>query len=160
MSAFKRMFAGALAGLLLSALLPATTASALCYSNNSNEKSFASKINVARRAAGRGTLRLDPELSKAAKVHTYEMVRRETLYHTPSDTLRRRVTRWTTLGENVGVGGTVTSLHGAFMGSTAHRANILYSSFRHVGIGSVKKNGRLWVTVIFEARTDPGSPLC
>lgn len=160
MSALKRMFSGVVAGLLLSALLPATTAGAACYSNNNEEKSFASKINVARRAAGRNTLRLDPELSKAAKVHTHEMVRRETLYHTPTDTLRRRVTRWVTLGENVGVGGTVTTLHSAFMNSTAHRSNILYSGFRHVGIGTVKKNGRLWVTVIFEARTDPGSPLC
>jgi uncharacterized protein YkwD len=88
------------------------------------------------------------------------MVRAETLYHTPTDTLKRRVTRWTTLGENVGVGGTVTTLHTAFMGSSAHRSNILYSGFRHVGIGTSKSGGRLWVTVIFEARTDPGSPLC
>jgi uncharacterized protein YkwD len=154
------MCAVVVTGLLFSALLPATTASAVCYVNSSAEKSFAKKINLARAAAGKNRLRLDPELSKAAKVHTREMVRAATLYHTPTDTLKRRVTRWTTLGENVGVGGTVTTLHTAFMGSSAHRSNILYSGFRHVGIGTSKSGGRLWVTVIFEARTDPGSPLC
>lgn len=159
MSAVKRMFAGVVAGLLLSALLP-TPAGAACYVNNSDERSFAGKINMARSAAGKNRLHLDPELSKAAKVHSREMVRRETLYHTPTDTLKRRVTRWTTLGENVGVGGTVTSLHTAFMNSAAHRSNILYSGFRHVGVGTIQRGGRLWVTVIFEARTDPGSTLC
>ncbi|MGH2808022.1 MAG: CAP domain-containing protein [Actinomycetota bacterium] len=160
MSAVKRIGVAVGCGLLLATLLPATTASAVCYVNTRAEKSFARKINLARSAAGRNRLRLDPELSKAAKVHSREMVSRETLYHTPTNTLKRRVTRWTTLGENVGVGGTVTTLHTAFMGSSAHRANILYSSFRHVGVGTKRAGGRLWVTVIFEARTDPGSPLC
>ena len=133
------------------------SASAACYSPTRSERRFASLINGARSATN---LQLDPELSKAAKVHTREMVRAATLYHTPTTTLKRRVTRWTTLGENVGVGGTVTTLHAAFMGSSAHRSNILYTGFRHVGIGTAKSGGRLWVTVIFEARTDPGSPLC
>ena len=159
MSAIKRMFAGVGAGLLLTTLLP-TSAGAACYTNNGDERGFASKMNMARSAAGKNRLRLDPELSKAAKVHTREMANRETLYHTPTNTLKRRVTRWTTLGENVGVGGTVTSLHMAFMNSPAHRSNILYSGFRHVGVGTLKRGGRLWVTVIFEARSDPGSPLC
>jgi uncharacterized protein YkwD len=115
-------------------------------------------INVARSSVQ--DLRLDPELSKVAKVHTRAMVKENSLFHTPSDTLRRRVTNWTTLGENVGVGSTVTSLHEAFMNSPAHRDNILYSSFRHVGVGVMREDGRMWVTVIFEARSDPGSPLC
>jgi uncharacterized protein YkwD len=88
------------------------------------------------------------------------MVRRNVLYHTPTDALKRRVTNWVELGENVGVGGTTTSLHGAFMDSPAHRSNILYSNFRYVGIGAKQAHGRLWVTVIFESRADPGSPLC
>ncbi len=87
------------------------------------------------------------------------MVRKNNLYHTPSQKLRHRVTRWITLGENVGVGGTVSSLHGAFMGSAVHKDNILYRGYRHVGIGVSKKRGRMWVTVIFESRNDPGTRL-
>lgn len=164
MSARKRIFTGLMAGVLLSATLtavaPAVPAGAACYNNNADEKAFASKLNTARRAAGRGSLRLDPQLSKAAKVHTKEMVNKNLLYHTPTDALKRRVTNWVELGENVGVGSTVESLHTAFMNSSAHRSNILYSNFRYVGIGTAKANGRLWVTVIFESRADPGSPLC
>ena len=160
MSAVKRFVAALMVGLMAAALLPVTSASAACYSPNRKEKKFARKMNGARDNAGKSSLRLDPELSKAAKVHTREMVNKDLLHHTPSDTLRRRVTNWTILGENVGVGGTVGSLHTAFMNSTAHRANILLSDFRHVGVGVKKADGRLWVTVIFEARSDPGSPLC
>jgi len=159
-SAGRRIFTGIVAGLVLCALFPATQAGAACYSNSKKERSFASKLNLARRAAGRSSLTLDPQLSKAAKVHTREMVNKNLLYHTPTDALKRRVTNWYQLGENVGVGSTVTSLHTAFMNSTAHRANILYSGFRYVGVGAMKANGRLWVTVIFESRLDPGSPLC
>ena len=160
MSAMKRFFAVMMAGAVLSVLSPVTVADAACYVNNDNERAFASKVNAARRAAGKSSLRLDPQLSKAAKVHTREMIRRNVLYHTPTETLKRRVTNWVQLGENVGVGGTVTSLNGAFMDSAAHRSNILYNEFRYVGVGAKKANGRLWVTFIFESQADPGSPLC
>lgn len=160
MSAMKRVLTVIMAGVVLSVVVPATVADAACYVNNDNERSFASKLNTARRAAGRSSLRLDPQLSKAAKVHTREMIRRNVLYHTPTEALKRRVTNWVELGENVGVGSTTTSLHGAFMDSPSHRSNILYSNFRYVGIGAKQAHGRLWVTVIFESRADPGSPLC
>ena len=110
-------------------------------------------------AADLAKLSLDPELSKAAKVHTREMVRAATLYHTPTTTLKRRVTRWTTLGENVGVGQTVTTLHSAFMNSPTHRDNVLFSTYNHVGVGTRQVGDRLWVTVIFENRVDPGTRL-
>ena len=157
MSALKRYITAALASILLMSLVPTPSASAACYSPTRPEKRFAQLINGARSATN---LQLDPELSKAAKVHTKEMVRANSLHHTPSDVLRRRVTNWVELGENVGVGSTVTSLHQAFMNSPAHRDNIVRSSYRYVGVGVVKDDGRMWVTVIFEARSNPGSPLC
>ena len=160
MSASKRILTCVVAALALMVLLPSTPASALCYSSNSNEKSFHKKLNGARNGNGRSSLILDPELSKAAKRHTFEMVNKDLLYHTPTNALKKRVTGWSELGENVGVGGTVDSLHSAFMNSPAHKANIMYSRFKYVGIGSKKANGRLWVTFIFEATANPGSPLC
>ena len=158
MSVVKRCLTASLVSLLLTSLFPSGTASAACYSNSRSEKRFANLINTAR--TSQPNLTLDPELSKVAKVHTGEMVRSNTLHHTSNDALRRRVTNWTTLGENVGVGGGVASLHEAFMNSTAHRANILRSEYRYVGVGVTNKDGRMWVTVIFEARSNPGSPLC
>jgi len=145
--------------------LPDTEISALgtsdnqCWNVRRKERGFTRKINNDRGLRGIGRVKLDPELSKAARVHTYSMARKDRLYHTPSNTLRNRVTNWTVLGENVGYGNTVRSLHDAFMNSPDHRDNILYGTFRHVGIGTVNRNGRLWVTVIFEAVSDPGTTL-
>lgn len=130
-----------------------------CWRFKDTERGFARKINAARALQSVGKLSLDRQLSKAARVHTWAMARNEKLYHTPSDTLRRRITNWTILGENVGVGGDVESLHKAFMESPAHRDNVLYKTFRYVGVGVLKRDGRMWVTVIFAAVADPGTTL-
>lgn len=136
-----------------------STRDSACWNYKPAERGFARKLNAARIAGGLSKLSLDPELSRVARKHTQEMWGRNELYHTPSDKLRHRVTNWTIIGENVGVGGTVSSLHQAFMDSPAHRDNVLYTAFRHVGIGTSKKHDRLWVTVIFEAVADPGTTL-
>ncbi|MEA2498272.1 MAG: hypothetical protein QOH26_677 [Actinomycetota bacterium] len=130
-----------------------------CWSPRTSESGFAQKINEVRRAAGRGALRLDPELSRAARYHTWQMAHKDVLYHTPADRLKRRVTNWVVLGENVGVGGSVQSLHDAFMNSPAHKDNIMLPGFTYVGIGASQRGNRLWVTVIFEAATNPDTPL-
>jgi uncharacterized protein YkwD len=150
------------AGALFTTLLPATTATAVsrvCWKSTDAERGFARRMNTERDTRDMGTMRLDPELSKAARVHTREMIRRNELYHTTDGDLRYRVTNWIELGENVGVGGTVSSLHDAFMNSPAHRDNVLHNLYRHVGVGVKKANDRMWVTIIFEAVTDPGTPL-
>jgi uncharacterized protein YkwD len=130
-----------------------------CYRWKRKERGFARKTNAARTNAGLQKLKLDPELSKAAKKHTFEMASRNVLAHTESTDLRRRVTNWTILGENVGVGGTVGSLQTAFMNSPAHKDNIMLPGFTNFGVGTVNKDGRLWVTVIFESVSNPGTPL-
>lgn len=130
-----------------------------CYRFNTTERGFASKMNAERKAKGLGTMKLDPEVSKVAKVHTKDMARTNTLVHSSNSQLTKRVTNWVTLGENVGVGSALDSLHTAFMNSPAHRANILHSAFTNVGVGSKVVDGRLWVTVIFEAKSNPGTRL-
>jgi hypothetical protein len=130
-----------------------------CWRVKRPEKKFSRKMNKARRSSNVRKLSLDPELSKVARKHAKEMARRNLLHHTPQATLGRRVTRWSYLGENVGMGGAVGSLHRAFMNSAPHRHNILRSGYRHSGVGVVKKRGRMWVTVVFEQRRDPGTRL-
>jgi uncharacterized protein YkwD len=164
MNAVKRAVIGITTAALFAGFAPAVTATAQtsqggCWDVKGAERGFAKRINDVRGVARRGTLRLDPELSRAARLHTREMVKQDKLYHTPSDKLSKRVTNWTVLGENVGVGGDVQSLHEAFMASPAHADNVLYDSFRHMGVGVVKKGDRMWVTVIFEAQTNPGTTL-
>jgi uncharacterized protein YkwD len=164
MNAVKRAVIGITTAALFVGFVPATTAVArtsgrACWDVKGAERGFAKRINNVRGVAKRGMLRLDPELSRAARLHSREMGKRDKLYHTPSNKLSHRVTNWTILGENVGVGGDVESLHHAFMTSPAHADNVLYDSFRHMGVGVVKKGDTMWVTVIFEAQTNPGTTL-
>ena len=160
MNAVKRYVTGAVTMILLFSLFPTATASASCYSPTRKERSFVRKMNRARIEEGHAPLKLDLEVSKVSKVHTRAMAKDASLYHTSSATLSRRVTNWILLGENVGVGGTVSSLHRAFMESPHHRANIMLPQFQYVGVGAVMAGDRLWVTVTFEAKSNPGSPLC
>lgn len=171
MKLLKSFLAGVLAAVVVSTLLPTVAAGALatgttastsgttCWRYRSSERAFADKMNLARRVHGVGRMYLDKQLSRVARKHTYAMDSQNRLYHTASYKLKRRVTRWIVLGENVGVGSTVTSLHKAFMNSPAHRANILYSRFQYVGVGVRNSNGRMWVTVVFESRRNPGTRL-
>lgn len=137
----------------------AGTANNACYRYTKKEKQFASKMNGARRNNNRSAMRLDPELSKVAFKHTQEMIKRNLLHHTDTNALIRRVTNWSFLGENVGVGGTVSSLHTAFMNSPSHKENIMEPSFKYVGVGTKQVGDKLWVTVVFEATSNPGTTL-
>jgi uncharacterized protein YkwD len=160
-STLKRLAVGVTAGIVFVSLLPATTAGAAgtCERMDKVERAFVNRMNAAR-SSSIGDLQGDWHLNTVALKHTREMVARNNLYHTPSSVFRWRVTRWSILGENVGVGGSVDSLHKAFMNSPAHRANVLYDSFNRVGVGAIKRDGRMWVTIVFEARSNPGTPLC
>lgn len=134
-------------------------ADSACWTYSKAERKFARLTNEARTAIGLRKLRLDPELSRVARKHTQEMVDFGDLYHTPASVLGKRVTRWKKLGENVGRGGDVSAIQTAFINSAVHEANILKPGYRHVGIGTKRANGYLWVTVVFEARKDPGTTL-
>lgn len=159
MRPLRRIAAGAAAALAFAAVLPAQTAGAdaTCWDYKHAEKRFARKINRVRNARDKRKLSLDPEISKVARVHSRKMLKDNALYH--SRNLGSHVTNWSVLGENVGVGGGVTQLHKAFMKSEAHKDNILYGSFKHVGVGVARSDGVMWVTVVFEGKQDPGTTL-
>lgn len=76
------------------------------------------------------------------------------MFHDPA--LEQKVTRWKTLGENSGAGQSCMSLMRSFLNSGPHRHQIL-GPFRFQGIGAVRRDGRLHVQHIFEARRDPGN---
>ncbi len=135
-------------------------ASSSCWSWRDAEKGFIRRINYERRARGIAQLYWDRHLGRVSREHTNEMIHQGRLHHTSVRALTWRVTNWNTLGENVGVGGGVSSLHRAFMNSPSHRANVLYRRFRHVGVGTrYDSDGTLWVTVTFETVRNPGTRL-
>ena len=108
---------------------------------------FISKINSSRSAAGLPPLEAYWDLADDARRHSDSMVARGELYH--SGSLASVTSGWEGLGENVGVGLDVASLHQGFMNSSSHRRNIL-GNFNYAGVGvTVDEEGFMWVTVIF-----------
>jgi uncharacterized protein YkwD len=90
-------------------------------------------------------------MSELARRHSVRMARRGELFHTPNPPgYYLDGVSWSAWGENVGyTTGTVEGLQRLFMRSAPHRANILNRRFRHVAIGTARRNGVLWVTVFF-----------
>jgi len=128
-----------------------------CYWHSKKDRALAKKTNTARANAGIRKLSLDPHLSRVARRQAGAMAKKQALYHTPS--LGSLVTRWRSLAENVGFARSVRRVHRAFMASAPHRANILKSAYRFVGVGVRKADGYVWVAVVFESRRNPGTTL-
>lgn len=148
--------------------IPAQSATADngCWEYTKAEKRFKAKANAEREDQGLNKLRFDPELSKVARRHTKDMIQANQkdpsrgLFHSTSEQFRKRITNWTIVGENVGVGGDVGSLHVAFMESAPHAANVLGDSYKYIGVGARRDDtGRMWVTFIFEGSNNPGTTL-
>ncbi len=111
------------------------------------ESSFASRINSERSSRGMGTLAWAEDLAQVARRHSQRMASQNNLHHNPN--LGSEVRGWKAVGENVGYGPGVDELHGAFMQSPSHRANILDADYTQIGIGTVWADGTLWVTEVF-----------
>ena len=130
-----------------------------CDVTSHDEERMAEKINHARERRGVRDMKLDQQLSWVAAAHSRAMRREHRLYHSPENQLRERVTRWEILGENVGWGRSVDSLHEAFMDSEPHRHNVMNGEFKHQGIGIAEDGDHIWITILFEAYEDPGTTM-
>ena len=86
-------------------------------------------------------LKADPELTIVARAHSKDMFARSYFAHitpdskTPFDRMRAAGVRYSTAGENLALGQTLTICHNGLMNSPGHRANILDKSYGRVGIG-------------------------
>jgi uncharacterized protein YkwD len=129
--------AAVLTGALTAAPASATTA----------EDSLTARLNGARSEQGLPSLATRSDLVAVARAQATRMADSGTLYHNPN--LTTDVTNWRWVGENVGYGPDVQTVHVAFMNSDAHRANILDTDYTEVGIGVVERGDRVWVAEVF-----------
>ncbi len=121
-------------------------------------------LNEIRAAEGLPPLRLDAELTLAARSWTDTMVAnandgagRTALAHAADLSVGITV-YWTKLGENVGYGPDVSVLVDAFVASPSHFRNIVDSEFESVGIGvSYDAEGTMWTTHRFMV-SEPADP--
>jgi uncharacterized protein YkwD len=165
----KRFASGALvvsmfvAGILTIAAGPASASTA------TDESHFVSLINYERtsdtrswscgRAGGLNSLSVRSDLVAVARKHSQQMAAKGTIWHDSSTW--NSVSGWSEYGENVGMGPSdisdpVGNLHTAFMNSSEHCQNILWShtnpTFNQVGVGVVISNNTMYVTEIFVRR--------
>ncbi|MEX1125027.1 MAG: CAP domain-containing protein [Acidimicrobiia bacterium] len=114
--------------------------------NPGYESEFASKINSLRSSNGLSALTRDGSLDAAARAWAQRMAERGDLSH--SD-IGRFLPPWSAAAENVGSGGSVSSLFDLLAGSSGHRSNML-GGYTHVGIGVwVDGSGTLWTAHVF-----------
>ena len=136
------------------ALLPPLTAPA--HADAGLEAAFVTAANDARAAQGLPALAVAGDLVSAARAHSGVMGSSSNLHHNPN--LGASVGGWQKLGENVGRGPSVGSIHRALMGSPTHRANILASDWTQIGVGVVVVNDQVWVTQMFRQPEGASAP--
>jgi uncharacterized protein YkwD len=113
------------------------------------EKDLFALVNRARENRDRPPLHLSQSLSRKAHRHSARMADKGSIFHHSCLSCLLSSWSWDAIGENVGVGSTVRSVHRALMDSRPHRRNILGRAFTKIGVGVVRSGGRVWVTEIF-----------
>lgn len=122
---------------------PTPTTAAPPATPTSWTSSMLASVNAERARVGAAPLSLCNALSRAAQAHSADQAATSNMTHTGSDgsTLGTRADRagyrnWTTLGENVAYGySNPTAVMTGWMNSPGHKANILNTSYTHVGFG-------------------------
>ncbi len=107
-------------------------------------------VNEKRAEHGLGTLTYDWELGRVARFKSQDMHDKRYFSHTsptygtPFQMIKNFGISYRTAGENIAKGQmTPRAVVDAWMNSPGHRANILNSSFTHIGVGYVS-DGKYW----------------
>jgi uncharacterized protein YkwD len=111
-------------------------------------------VNEARAQHGLRALTVASGTTTVASGWSSHMASTSTLAHNPNlqSQLESHGSRsWTTYGENVGEGpsSSADKLFTAYMNSPEHKANILGSGYRYLGIATVFSGGLAWNTMDF-----------
>lgn len=125
----------------------ATPTANVSYAAVGDSSGYLSRLNGERSAHGLAPLVMRSDLTQIAQSWAAHMAATGVLSHNPS--LASEVTNWLAVGENVGDGPTIGDLDSAFMASPKHRANVLDPTYDDVGIGTVTRDGMIWITVDF-----------
>ena len=114
--------------------------------NSGFESEFAGSINSLRSSNGLSGLSRDGSLDAEARGWAKRMAERGSISH--SD-IGRFLPPWSAAAENVGMGGSVSSVFSALANSSGHLANMV-GGYTHFGVGVwVDSSGTLWTTHVF-----------
>jgi len=128
------------------ALVAVATLLSGCFGTQDQESSFA-MMNTDRAAHSVGPLIPTGGLLAKAQAWAEHLAAMNGLEHS---SLPSGVSScWSTLGENVGYGSSITSVEHAFMNSSPHRANLMNGSFAYAGTGVAYRGSRVFVVQVF-----------
>jgi uncharacterized protein YkwD len=145
-----------LVGLMLAVTMGALPAAPARAGTVDDEAGFVSRINALRVSQGLPTLEVHPNLVEKARGWAQTMGAAGKIWHSKlSDGI---TADWQKLGENVGMGGGVESLHNAFVASPKHYENLVDPDFGYVGIGVVYADGTMYVSEMFMKLSAPAAP--
>ena len=106
-----------------------------CENTDADRGEVISLINASRTQNGLAPLTENVELN--IKADAWAATLRDRCQISHSRLADGAPKNWQKLGENVGRGGTIYQVHGAYLNSPGHRRNILDASFNQVGAGAV-----------------------
>lgn len=106
-----------------------------CETTDTDRSEVVSLINVSRQQNGLAPLTENLDLNVKADAWAARLRDECRIYH--SRLADGAPSNWRKLGENVGRGGTIYQVHGAYLASPGHRRNILDPAYDQVGAGAV-----------------------
>jgi uncharacterized protein YkwD len=111
-----------------------------------------SMVNQYRADHGLPALARAGDATAKAQKHSDDMAAQGRMFH--SSSMSSGISPgWSSLGENVGVGGSASQVESMFEASGPHRSNILSESFTQIGVGvTIGDDGQLYVTEFFVGR--------
>jgi uncharacterized YkwD family protein len=110
---------------------------------SADEQKMLNLVNAERAKNGLAALTPNLKLTEVARLKAKDMIAKNYFDHTsptygsPFDMMRQFGISYRTAGENLAGAPSVDTAHTNLMNSSGHRANILNSSFKEVGIGVV-----------------------
>ena len=152
----KKWLTCALTVLTMAVLLPAVSPAAPAGAQAAEETAFIAALNQTRTNVGLPALTIHDELTSLSRGWAQTMADAGEIFHANPISAGLGAP-WLKLGENVGVGPTVTELMDAFRASPGHYANIVDPEFTHVGVGVVWVGNTMYTTHRF-MKMEPAAP--
>jgi len=114
--------------------------------DSSAESDFASRIGSFRSGNGQSSLSRDGSLDSYARSWAKKLAEKGGLSHSNIGSL---LPPWSSVGENVGTGGSVGQVFDALVASGSHNSTML-ADFTHLGVGVYRDSaGALWTVHVF-----------
>jgi uncharacterized protein YkwD len=144
-----RVFGGLVALMFWLMIVFGATPSSAATTRDAVENEFVWRINFLRSERGLPVVNVDPELTAVARQWAASMAVAAEISHRRDLAVVGTDPGWVTVGENVGVGGSVMALHDAFVASPKHLENLVDPDWQYIGIGVVFVGTTIYVAENF-----------